>query len=172
MDDAVVIGTIGKPHGVHGELRVYPTGPTVDVLENGARVTARGKDADRQLTIRDIRDAGAHRLVRFDEIGDREAAATVVGASLVVDASQLIDLEDEDEFYVRDLIGCEVRDEDGGRIGAIREVHDGAANPSLEIERTDTDPILVPFTHDAISAVDLSEHVVVVRRGLLTVEDA
>lgn len=171
-DDTVIVGTVGRPHGVHGELRAYPTGPTLDALSRGSRVTVRGETGERVLTIDAIRDAGSHRLVRFSEITDRETAAGVVGSMLVVDARHLADLEDDDEYYVRDLIGCRVTDEDGAVIGSVREVHDGAANPALEIERSGHDPLLIPFTHDAVASVDLPGRRLVVRRGLLGGGDA
>ncbi len=172
MNDGVVVGTIGKPHGVRGELRAYPTGPTLASLGRGARVIARGASGERSLTVEAIRDAATHHLVRFTEITDRDAAASVVGAALMVGVDHLAELDDEDEYYVRDLIGCVVVDEDGADIGAIREVHEGAANPALEVDRADDDPLLLPFTHDAVAAVDLSGRRVVVRRGLLGGGDA
>lgn len=171
-DDQVVIATIGRPHGVHGELRAYPTGPTLAALHPGDRVTVRGDAGERILTLRGIRDGSSHLLIAFDGLTDREAAASVVGGALLVVADRLADLEDEDEYYVRDLIGSAVVDEDGRHIGVVGEVHDGAANPSLEVALDDGDVLLIPFTHDAIVAVQASDRRIVLRRGLLGGGDA
>ncbi len=172
QDDAVMVGTLGKPHGVTGEMRAYPTGPTLDALEPGDRVLARRDGAERVLTIRVIRDAVSHRLVRFDEIGDRDAAATAVGLTLHVTPDRLTALDDADEYYVRDLIGCMVTEEGGAEVGLVREVHEGAANAALEVAIAGDDPLLIPFTHDAISSVDLPGGRIAVRSGLLAGGDA
>ncbi len=167
MDDTVIVGTIGKPHGIRGELRAYPTGPTLDSLARGARVMLTAPAGERVLTIEALRDAGSHRLIRFREITDRDGAAAVVGATLVVDAVDLADLGDDDEYYVRDLIGCRVIDEDDTPIGTVREVHDGAANPAVEVDLAGGESLLLPFTHDAVANVDLGGRRLIVRRGLL-----
>lgn len=170
MDGEVIIGELGRPHGVAGLLRAYPTGPTLAGLAEGAVVGVALRDgSQRNLTVVE----GVHRpdglLMRFAEATSREAAAELVGGVLRVPADRLAALADEDEFFVRDLIGYRVFLTPGDEaLGAVTHVFSGAANDALEV-RGDAgggEPVLVPFTHDAIVHLDRPERTLHVRADL------
>lgn len=163
--DLVVIGRLGRPHGLHGELAVRPTGPTLAVLEPGAEVVARTAGGERALRLLGRRGSGERPIIAFAGVETREQAAELAGAPVLVRAERLPALDDPDALYVRDLIGFEVLV--GERpLGAVTQVHPAPANDVIEVA-TPAGPVLVPFTRDAVAALDLTARTLVIRPGLL-----
>lgn len=168
--DEVIIGDLGRPHGVVGLLHAYPTGPTLPGLAAGEQVSARLRDGSRRnLTLAEVLQRADGLLLRFREADSREAAAALVGGVLTVAERRLAPLADDDEFFVRDLIGYGVVLVPGGEpLGAVTQVFPGAANDSLEVRDGEGagEPALVPFTHDAIVRVDRPARTLHVRADL------
>ena len=93
-------------------------------------------------------------------MADREAAAALVNASLLVPRDRL-PAPEADEYYLADLLGLDARDAAGTALGRIAAVHDYGAGASLEVHRDGAAPLLVPFTRAAVPDVDLAAGVVV-----------
>lgn len=165
----VVVGRVGRPHGLAGALRVEATGPTLTHLPDGATLHVRAPGSGgrpRPLVLAGRSGTPPRLLVSFAGVETREAAAGLTGATLAVPAERLPALDDlPDTVYVRDLLGCEVRV--GDRVlGPVVEVHAAPANDVLEVAGP-SGPVLVPFTADALPHVDLARRLLVVREGLL-----
>lgn len=118
----------------------------------GETVIVDGRPAEITLA---RRVGGGRRAIRLDRGVER-------GAELAVPRSKLPPLE-PDAYYAFELVGLAVVDEDGTPLGAVAEVHPGAANDNLELE----DGTLVPMIEDAIVAVDLEAGRVVVNRAFM-----
>ena len=88
---------------------------------------------------------------------DREAAQALVNVRLYVDRDTLPAPEDDDEFYLADLIGLRAVTPDGADLGKIDTVHDYGAGASLEIGR-----LIVPFTKACVPLVDIAGGIVTV----------
>jgi 16S rRNA processing protein RimM len=157
----VVIGRLGRPHGVTGGIRVRPTGPTLDTLEVGAEIVSRGPEGERRLRLAGRSGAEPHIILTFDGVSSRDEAAALSGVELLAPPDALPPLDDEETFYVRDLIGCAVT-VDGEPHGEVADVIPGAANDSLEIER-DGKWTLVPFISEAVVSLDLAARRIDVR---------
>lgn len=165
--ERVVVGRVGRPHGLDGALRVEATGPTLPAVAIGVTLCVRGPGpgGDRRLVLEERTGAPPRLTLRFVGIRRREDAQPLVGALIEVPADELPPLDDADTVYVRDLIGCRVRV--GQRpLGAVVGVLSAPANDVLEVEGPDG-RALVPFTADAVPHVDFAGRVVVVREGLL-----
>ncbi|MCC6831357.1 MAG: 16S rRNA processing protein RimM [Thermoleophilia bacterium] len=164
----VVIGEILRAHGVRGAMRVRPTGATLEDLRPGEAVTLVPREgAARPATVVSVSPGP---ILTLDGVDDRDAADALRGARVEVPEARLPAPTAADEFYVRDLVGCEVL-LDGAPIGTVGEVHTRPANDVLEVRRDGADPVLLPFTHDAVREVDLAARRIVVRADILG-EDA
>ena len=130
-ENPVLMGVIGAPHGVRGELRVKPyTADPLALADYGPLYDSSGRSFD----IADIRSSKNVVVVTFKQVRDREAAEALKGTELFVDRAQLPDEElEEDEFFVTDLIGLSAVDADGEKIGEIIAVHDFGAGDLLEV---------------------------------------
>ena len=117
-----------------------------------------------------VTDAEPYRgdlLVRFAEIGDRTGAEALRGTSFTIDAADRRGLDDG-EFWVEDLVGCDVVGQDGASIGVIESVEFGAAQDRLAV-RTESGLFEVPFVDAIVPDVDLESRTVFVTppEGLL-----
>jgi len=90
-------------------------------------------------------------LARFEGVEDRDAAARLSGAAIEVAEIALPRLG-EDEFYVRDLIGLEVRVDDLP-VGRVVDLLDMPANDVIVVDLDDGEQVLVPFISDAVASV-------------------
>jgi 16S rRNA processing protein RimM len=82
------------------------------------------------------------------------------GADLTIRREDLEPLP-ADAYYVADLIGLDVIDADGTRVGAVRDVLPGPANDALELDTG----LLLPLVEDCIREVDLSSRTVLLNPG-------
>ncbi len=163
--DRVAIARLGRPHGVKGAITAHADGPTIGTLGEGEAVTILVHGEERPLVLTGRRGEAPKAILTFEGIDSREDASALTGGYLRVDAARLPAPDDADTFYVRDLIGFQVGD-GTSTLGTVRSVHPGPANDALVVARTD-DEILIPFTRDAVVAVDLAARVVRLREGLL-----
>jgi 16S rRNA processing protein RimM len=151
----ILLGVIGRPHGVRGLLHVVSHtadpeslagyGPLED--DSGRRFVLRWKGAG-VAAIAQVIDG------REVPVADRDSAARLTNTRLHIDRDRL-PAPEEDEFYLADLLGLAVRDAGGARLGTVGQVHDYGGGVSLEIVRDPAPPLLVPFTRAAVPVVDI-----------------
>jgi 16S rRNA processing protein RimM len=154
----IAIGVLGKPHGVHGEigLRLFNL-ETIAPLEPGPVVLARGGRSSSH-TVTQVRPFGAGLLVTFAGVESRVAASALTHSEVLVERTAL-PAPASDEFFVADVIGCQVINHDGARLGVVEEtfwngahdvmiVRDAAGAEAAAAER------MIPLVPDFIRAVD------------------
>jgi 16S rRNA processing protein RimM len=159
--ERILLGVIGRPHGVRGLVRVTSYADPPEAL------TAYGPlsdEAGRRFALR-WQGEGIAALAEVvggteRKVADRDAAARLTNTRLFV-ARDALPPPEEDEYYLADLVGLAAVDANGATIGRVAAVHDYGAGASLEIER-DSAPLVVPFTRDAVPEVDVAGGVVVV----------
>ena len=147
-----VIGRIGRPHGLRGEVTVRVR---TDFPEQ--RFTAGAQlhgETGRVLTVETVRPHSEGLLVRFAGVADRDVAAELCGLLLTVDTTALPDLDDPDEFYDHQLEGLAAVRSDGAALGTVREVLHAPASDLLVME-TEHGEALVPFVRAIVLEVDL-----------------
>ncbi len=150
LADPVVIGVISAPHGVRGTLRVRPPGSGRH-LRHGVEPVVDGE----RRRILASRQTPKGFLVDLEGISDRDLAASLRGSELILDREEL-DAPDEEEFYVGDLVGLEVYDEAGMRIGSVADILETPAHEILLIRGDEEEPAEhhVPFTYEHVPTVD------------------
>lgn len=125
-DPWLEIGTIASPHGLRGEVRVYPKSDFPErFVEPGTRWLLRQGETEPQaielLAGRDIPGKGLY-VVELAGINNRDSAEALRGAMLLVPDSDRLPLE-ADEFHVRDIIGLAVFVQaTGERLGTVVDV--------------------------------------------------
>jgi len=165
----VIVGRVGRPHGLRGELVIgvrtdepdlrFTVGAVLDASEEPEPTGDR-----HTLTVARMRWHSGQLLVAFEGVTDRTAAGELTGRWLSVDSGQLPRTGDPDEFRDHELIGLSVRTPDGEQVGVVTDVlHHG--QDLLVIKRADggDDESLVPFVKAIVPEVDLD-------RGLLVID--
>lgn len=173
----VVVGKVGKPHGVRGEVSVelrtdeperrFPPGAVLGTRTPVGELP--GGDEPRSLQVRSTRWHQSRLLVTFVELDDRNAAEAARGLLLVTDVDTSESPEDPEEYYDHQLIGLEVLTVDGAAVGEVTEIVHGPAQDLLSIRGEEGREILVPFVADLVPTVDVPARRIVVqdRPGLL-----
>lgn len=152
MDERrILMGVIGRPHGVRGLVHVqsYTAEPT-DLAGYAPLQDEQGRAwtlAWRGEGVAALSDAEGRALP------DRSAAERLTNTRLYVERSRLPPPE-PDEFYLADLVGLTAHDAMGQTLGRVVVVHDYGAGTSLEIERDGAAALLVPFTRACVPSVD------------------
>jgi 16S rRNA processing protein RimM len=159
-EDYVVVGRIGRAHGLKGEVFVEPR------TDEPGRRFATGqvlKTAGGLLTVSSSRTHSGKLVLRFEEIDGRDAAEAARGTELtcLVDPDELPD--DPEEFYDHQLVGLRVETTDGEVVGELERVQHGTAQDLLII-RTPEREVLFPFVSAFVPEVD-------VRGGRIVIDD-
>jgi 16S rRNA processing protein RimM len=149
----VCIGKVVDAHGLHGELKVKPFTDSPSYYESRAEVIVDAGKGLHPHAVRSIRSAGALWLVALDGVASREEALALKGAELLLDESELRPLQ-EGEYFLDDLIGCMVEDEQGTPLGRVHGVIETGANDVLEVT-TERGETLVPMTAEVVREVDM-----------------
>jgi len=171
----VVVGRIGKPHGLRGEV-------TVDVrTDEPERRFAPGNtlraepppgsaSSLRTLTVAAARRHQSVLLVTFEEVADRTAAEAARGIVLHATVAADESPDDPDEFYDHQLVDLAAYDLDGALLGSVAGLLHGGAQDLLRILTSDGREALVPFVKALVPEVDIAGGRVVIadRPGLVT----
>jgi 16S rRNA processing protein RimM len=173
--EEVVVGRIGKPHGVRGELTVElrtdePERRFADGVALLVRRPAGGAaPAHQRLTVESTRWHQDRLLVRFVGIEDRDGAESVRGLLLATEVAPDEAPEDPEEFYDHQLVGLRVETTEGVPVGTVGEVMHSGAQDLLVVRREGRDDALVPFVSALVPEVDVAGGRLVVadRPGLL-----
>jgi len=147
----ILVGQVGGGFGVKGEVRV--TAFTADPLALTAYGPLLRADGSVGLTLTSARPDKNGVVGRAREIATKEEADALRGLKLHVPRDRFPEPE-EDEFYLADLIGLQVRDADDTVIGAVKTVQNFGADDMLEITPAAGGPTwYLPFTRDAVPEV-------------------
>jgi 16S rRNA processing protein RimM len=157
----VVVGRIGRPHGVRGEVTVEVRTDDPDLRFTPGAVLAT-EPADRgPLTVAAGRWHRDVLLLSIEGVGSREEAEALRDTELHVPIGDLPELEDPDVFYDHQLVGLAVRLTDGTSLGEVTAVrHEGA--DLLVVRRADRGDLLVPFVAAIVPTVDVAGGFVVI----------
>ena len=146
----VRIGRVGRPHGVDGAFVVDGASEDPSRFGVGAELLVDGVPATVMLS---RRVGGGRVAIRLDRRAERGAELTISRTAL-----QLLDVG---SYYVADLVGMEVIDDHGARLGFVRDVLPGPANDALELDTG----LLLPLVEDCVREVDLDGRKVLLNPG-------
>ena len=163
----VIVGRVGRPHGIRGEvvIGVRTDEPDLRFAVGATLDSSRDQEQEdgAQLTVTSARWHSGQLLVAFAGVTDRTAAAELTGSWLSVDSSQLPEIGDPDEFRDHELIGLSVRTSAGDPVGVVTDVlHYG--QDLLVVQRADgrDGESLVPFVKAIVPEVDVNAGVLVI----------
>lgn len=154
MEDLLQVGIITSTHGVRGEVKVYPT---TDDPRRFRRLKEVVLDTGREklnLEIEGVKFFKQFVILKFkglDNINDIEKYRQ---KSLYVIRKNAVRLQ-RDEYFIADLIGLKVQDEDGTELGTVKDVIETGANDVYEVEMADGRSLLLPAIKQCILNVDV-----------------
>lgn len=169
IDQYITVGKIVNTHGHKGMVRVLPLTDFPERFQREQVLLVKLGETSRQLS---IEHSFAHKkfiIIQFREINSMNAAEELKGAMIQVDRDDLYPLP-EGTFYVFQILGLEVFDQEGSLLGVVKDVLVTGANDVYVIERdTGGRPLLVPALKNVVLEIDLehSRMVVCLPEGLV-----
>jgi 16S rRNA processing protein RimM len=145
----VVVGRIGRPHGLDGSFVVERPSENESLFDPGATLYVNGE----AVTVAGRKRSGGRLVVKLDGSVER-------GAKLAVPRTQLPE-PGADSYYVFQLVGLDVVEEGGRLLGAVQDVAPGVANDVLELDSG----LALPMHEECVREVDLTEGRIVVAAG-------
>ncbi len=152
----VVVGRIGKAHGIRGDVtaevrtdepdRRFAIGDTIYTQHNAP------------LVIVDARDHSGVLLLRFQGVDDRNAAEALRGLLLEAEVDPNEVPEEDDEYYDRQLIGLTAVHVNGDPLGTITDIVHLPGHDLLAVLHPERGEVLVPFVQAIVTEVDLRQN--------------
>lgn len=167
-DDLIVIGSLGRPRGVHGEIYVTPMTDYPDRFIGMSAIHVRERRKWQLKQIVESRMVSGRPVLRFEEIDNPEQAAKLTNCELGIKRDQLVQLP-EGQFYLFDLVGCKVVDEQTEQeLGEIVRVDQYPANDVYVIKTADDKSLSLAAVKQFVRHIDIAgKKVTVVAEGLV-----
>jgi 16S rRNA processing protein RimM len=151
----LLVGRVAGAFGVKGEVRI--TAFTADPMALVSYRDLQREDGAAGLTLTGGRATKGGIIVRAKEVETREQAEALRGLRLYIPRDVLPEPEEEDEFYVADLVGLVVETAHGEPLGRVKSVQDFGAGDLLEIQPETGASWWHPFTREAVPEVRIAE---------------
>ncbi len=158
MEDKFQVGVITSTHGVRGEVKVFPTTDDPNRFKRLKEVILDTGKAEIVLEVEGVKFFKQFVILKFkgfDNINDIEKYRQ---KSLYVTRQNAVRLK-KDEYFVADLMGMEVVDEQNAKIGVLKSVMETGANDVYVIAMTDGRELLLPAIKQCILNVDMESNV-------------
>lgn len=159
MDKEIVIGKIVAPHGVRGDIRIMPL---TDRPEQFLNLSYLLLEDGRQLTVKAARFHKRMVLVSTKEIITMNDAELLRDKKILIRAEDLPPLE-EGRFYVADLIGLPVFDEEGKQLGTFKDSITTGSNDVYIVAVPGSKDLLIPALKIYVREINLQEKRIVVK---------
>lgn len=159
MDKEIVIGKIVAPHGVRGDIRIMPL---TDRPEQFLNLSYLLLEDGRQLTVKAARFHKRMVLVSTKEITTMNDAELLRDKKILIRAEDLPPLE-EGRFYVADLIGLPVFDEEGKQLGTFKDSITTGSNDVYIVAVPGGKDLLIPALKIYVRKINLQEKRIVVK---------
>lgn len=160
-DTLICVAAISGAFGVKGEVKVKSFTETPEgCVSYGPLMDEKGQIVITPVSYRVMKDFVA---VSAQEVETREEAEALKSTKLYVLRSRLPETE-EDDFYYSDLVGLDVKSNDGKRVGTVVGIHEFGAGDMLEIKpvpdkktKKKSASFFHPFTKAATPKVDIKQ---------------
>lgn len=168
MEEIFQVGIITSTHGLRGEVKVFPT---TDDAKRFKRLKEVILDTGREkltLEIEGVKFFKQLVILKFKGIDNINDVEKYKKKSLYVTRENAVRLR-RDEYFIADLLGMEVTDEQDRKIGVLKDVMETGANDVYVITMTDGRELLLPAIKQCILNVDLENNVMQIHvlEGLL-----
>jgi len=174
--DYLQIGKIVNTHGVRGEIKVIPLTDNPDRYNGMKKVYVEKNGSLELFDIESVKFSRGFVILKLKGIGNMDAAESLVDAFLVVDRKDAVKLP-KDSYFICDIIGLDVYDENDAFLGKVAEVLSTGSNDVYVVRNEKTgDPhgkkrkdILIPALKSVVVDISIEKGTmkVVIPEGLI-----
>ena len=156
--EKIKIGKIVNTVGLKGEVKVYNYPDSIEIYETIESIYVE----DRLTVIENVRAQKNMVILKLEGADDRNAAEALRGKELYITEDDLPELP-EGQYYVRDLIGMSVTEEDGNLLGHVTDVLQNTAQDIFEVESENGKKLLIPKVDQFVLDIDAEKREITVR---------
>ena len=160
-DNMFRVGIYTNTHGVHGEIKLLPTTDDPSRFHKDLPLVLDTGKEPIPVTVSSVKFFKNMVILGFREFPSINDIERYKGCDVLVSREHAIPLE-EGEYYVSDLIGCEVVEEDGESVGTLTEVLQTGANDVYVVKTPAGREVLLPVIPDCVKNVDIESQKVTV----------
>src|SRR3981081_1453348 len=158
-DDDPIVGVVGAPHGVGGEVKVHPRTDIADRFRKGARLLCDGMG---ELVVASIPGADDVPIVRFEGMNTRNDAEPLRGRNLRVSRAEARRAA-KDAYLWADLLGLRAETPAGKPLGVVSEVLRAGETDVLVVRAEGSrEDLMFPAIASVVREVDIAGGRVVV----------
>ena len=161
MEQVFQVGIISSTHGVRGEVKVFPTTDDMRRFKKLKEVLLDTGKETLTLEIEGVKFFKQFVILKFKGYDNIDDIVKYRGKSLFVTRENAVKLQ-KDEYFIADLIGLKVVNEDGSFAGVLKDVMETGANDVYIVESRDGKEVLIPAIKDCILQVDFEKEQVLV----------
>ncbi len=159
----VCLGAIVGVHGIRGEVKIKC------FCDDEKHLTAYGalsnEQGDMSLDIKIVGHSKDLLRAKIKGVEDRTTAENYIGTGLYIERDKLPSL-DEEEFYHADLIGLDVRNNQGESLGEVNAIYNFGAGDILEIKSKDGVLEMLPFNKTFVPTINIKDGYIIVEMAL------
>ena len=158
MEKRFQVGVITSPHGVVGEVNVFPTTDDPRRFKRLKEVILVQGKTERNVKIESVKFFKQMVILKLAGFDDRDAVEKLRNCSLFVERENAVRLQ-KDEYFIADLMGLKVLDDDKGgeEIGILEDVMETGANDVYVIRLADGRELLLPAIKQCVIDVNVEE---------------
>ena len=160
MLEYLSVGQIVNIHGFKGEVKVYPLTNDMERFSKLKQVYVETQDGLKSYDIQSVKYLKNTVVLKLKGIDTEDAANKLRNCYVKVDRQKAVKLP-KDNFFICDLIDCEVYDLNGALLGTITDVMQTGSN-DVFVVKTDKKEILIPALKSIVKEVDIDGRKVVV----------
>ena len=154
MEDFLIVGTITTPHGVHGEVKIFPQTDDTRRFKKLKEVYLDTGKEKLLLHPESVKFFKQFVIIKFKEFNSMNEVEGLRNKNLMVDREHAVKLQ-KDEYFISDLIGVKVYREDDSLLGELYDVLQTGANDVYLVKKEDGKEVLLPAIKECIKEVDM-----------------
>lgn len=156
MEDLLQVGAITSTHGIRGEVKVFPTTDDVNRFKKLKEVVLDTGKEQITLQIQGVKFFKQFVILKFKGIDNINDIEKYKGKPLLVTRENAVKLE-KDEYFIADILGSAVEDEDGNFLGTLKYVIVTGANDVYVVENEEGKELLFPAIKECVLNVDVEQ---------------
>ena len=161
MEDRLRVGVITSPHGIRGEVKIFPTTDDPERFKKLKKVIIDTHKEQKEMEIGGIKFFKNMVIATLSGIEDRTQAEKYRSADILIEREDALPLG-EDEYYICDILGFTVTNDDGTILGTLEDVLTSCANDVYVVKRDNGKELLIPSTKECVLSTDLNSKNIVV----------
>lgn len=160
-NNLIEVGKIVNTHGLRGDVKVVAWMDYPEDFEQLTTVYIKTRTELKKLTVKNVKYQKNNLIVGFNELKDINEAEPFKNSVLYADRDELGELPDG-VHYIVDLIGLDVVNEEGEKIGVLADVFNTGANDIYDVKREGKKNLLLPVIDDVVRSIDIENGVITV----------